>query len=163
LTSSAGKAEDPQKPVLSAPEALAHWLLTYEAGEKKRPEELAAAGERVYLRLREHLAVLLGSDGYDALWARAMHLAQRKFSAGDDAVTTESFPTDGSRADGLQAAVRGRDSDAVQHNLMVVFASFITLLFTFIGEELGFRFIRQIWSDLPPDAAVLRADGVSHE
>jgi len=53
----------------------------------------------------------------------------------------------------LQAAVRGRDSAAGHHNLVVTFASFITLLFTFIGEELGFRFIRQIWPDLPPDAA----------
>ena len=97
MTSSAGKAEDPQQPVLSAPEALAHWLLTYEAGGKKRPEELAAAGERVYLRLRERLVILLGSAGFDALWGRAMHLAQRKFSAGDDAVTTGSSPTDASR------------------------------------------------------------------
>jgi len=162
LASSAGKAEDPQQPILSAPEALAHWLLTYEAGEKKRPEELAAAGERVYLRLREHLAVLLGSAGFDALWARAMHLAQPTFRFNDGtAAKNESFPTQASRAYGLHTAVSGHDSVAVQHNLVAVFTSFITLLFTFIGAELGFRFIRQIWPDLPPDAAASRAEEVT--
>jgi hypothetical protein len=47
------------------------------------------------------------------------------------------------------------------HNLEVAFASFITLLFTFIGEELSLRFIRQIWPDLPPDAAESRAEGAT--
>jgi hypothetical protein len=137
---------------------LARRLLAYEAGEKKRPEELAAAGERAYLRLRERLAVLLGATGFDALWARAMHLAQPKFRSGDATATEESFPTRASPAYGLHTAVGGRDSAAVHHNLVAAFASFITLLFTFIGEELGFRFIRQIWPDLPPDAAVSRAE-----
>jgi hypothetical protein len=140
---------------------LARRLLAYEAGEKKRPEELAAAGERAYLRLRERLAVLLGATGFDALWARAMHLAQPMFRSGDDAAADESSLAHASRANGLQAAMTGRDSDAVQHNLVVAFASFITLLFTFIGEELGSRFIRQIWLDLPPDAAESRADGAT--
>jgi hypothetical protein len=33
------------------------------------------------------------------------------------------------------------------------------LLFTFIGEELGFYFIRQIWPDLPPDMAASHTEG----
>jgi hypothetical protein len=150
LTSSAGAGDDTRRPTPPTPEELARQLLAYEAGEKKSPEELAAAAEQVYLRLRERLAVLLGPTGFDALWARAMHLAQPKFRPEDGATREESLRT---HAYGLQAAVRGRDSAAGHHNLVVTFASFITLLFTFIGEELGFRFIRQIWPDLPPDAA----------
>jgi hypothetical protein len=161
LASSADKAEDIRRPMPLAPAELARRLLAYEAGEKKSPEELAAAGERAYLRLRERLAVLLGATGFDALWARALHLAQPKFHSGDSAATEESFPTHTSRAYGLHAAVGGRDSAAVHHNLVATFASFITLLFTFIGEELGFRFIRQIWPDLPPNAAASRADGAT--
>jgi hypothetical protein len=137
---------------------LARRLLAIEAGEKPSSEEFAAAGERVYLRLHERLAVLLGATGFDALWARAMHLAQPTFRARDDAAAEiESFPRR-RRADGLHDAVHGRDSDAVQQNLVAVFARFITLLFTFIGAELSLRFIRQIWPDLPPDAAALRAE-----
>ena len=131
MTSRAGKEEDTRRPTPPAPEELARQLLAYEASEKQSPEELAAAGERVYLRLREHLVVLLGPTGFDALWARAMHLAQPKFRSGDDTTAEESIPMHGY---GLHAAVRGRDSAVGQHNLVVTFASFITLLFTFIGE-----------------------------
>ena len=158
MTSSAGKAEETQQPTSPAPAELARWLLAAEAGTHPSPEEFAAAGERAYLRLRERLAVLLGSIGFDALWARAMHLAQPKFRSGDSTAAEESFPT---HASGLHAAVRGHDAAVVQHNLVVAFASFITLLFTFIGEDLGFRFIHQIWPDLPPDAAESRADGAT--
>jgi hypothetical protein len=162
LTSSAGK-EDTQQPEPPAPEDVTRWLLAYEAGEKKSPEELAAAGERVYHRLREHLAVVLGSAGFDALWARAIYLAQQKFRSGDETAMAESFPARASRAYGLYAAVRGTDLAVVEHNLVVAFASFITLLFTFIGEELGFRFIHQIWPDLPPDAGNRAPTEPQHE
>lgn len=150
MTRSVDKGADTRYPTPPAPEELARWLLAAEAGETTSPEEAAAVGERAYLRLRERLAVLLGPTGFDALWARAMHLAQQKFRSGGDAAAEGSLPT---RTYGVHAAMRGRDSAAVQHNLVVAFASFITLLFTFIGEELGFRFIRQIWPDRPLDAA----------
>jgi hypothetical protein len=158
LTSSDSKGEDSRRPTPPAPEELARRLLAAEAGEKTRPEELAAAGERAYLRLRERLSVLLGPTGFDALWARAVHLAQRKFRSDDTTAAEESVPMHGYA---LHAAVRGRASVVGQHNLVVAFASFITLLFTFIGEELSLRFIRQIWPDLPPDATDPRADGAT--
>jgi hypothetical protein len=159
LTSSASQGEDTQPTTPAAPEALAGRVLAYEAGQQTSPEAFAAAGERAYLQLRERLALVLGSTGFDALWTRAMHLAQPTFRPGDDtAAVDESFPTPASRADGLHAAVRGRDPAAVQHNLVVAFASFISLLFTFIGEELSLHFIRQLWPDLPPDAAASHAE-----
>ena len=158
MTSSAGKAEESRRPIPPAPEELARQLLAYEASEKQSPEELAAAGERAYLRLRERLAVLLGPTGFDALWARAVHLAQPKFRSDDTTAAEESVPMHGY---GLHAAVRGRASAVGQHNLVVAFASFITLLFTFIGEELSLRFIGQIWPDLPPDAAESPVEGAT--
>jgi hypothetical protein len=158
LTSSAGKAEYTQEPMPPVPEALARRLIANEAGEKTSPEELAAAGESVYLRLRERLTILFGAAGFDALWARAMHLAQPRFLTTDGTPADEAAAPHAPRAYGLYAAVRGRNSVAAQHNLVVAFASFISLLFTFIGAELGFRFMRQIWPDLPPDAAAARAE-----
>jgi hypothetical protein len=158
LTSSAGKRDDPQEPTPAVTEALARRLLAAEAGQATSPEALATAGERAYLRLREQLALVLGTNGFDALWARAMHLAQPNFRVGDDSAAKESSSTHASRADGLQAVVRGHDSAAVEQNLVVAFASFITLLCTFIGEELGIRFIRQLWPNLPPDLAASRTE-----
>ena len=156
--SSAGKGDDLQEPRPAAPVVVAHWLLATEAGRHTDPEELAAVGERIYHRLHTHLMVLFGTSGFDALWARAMHLAQPNFRAGDDTAAAESFPTRVSHAYGLYAAVRGHAPAIVQHNLVVAFASFITLLFTFIGAELSLRFIRQLWPDLPPDLAASRTE-----
>jgi len=150
LTSSTGNRETPEQPMLPTPKELAHWLLAYEIGEKTSSEEFVAAGDRAYLRLRKRLAVLLGSTGFDALWARALHLAQREFYSEDGTVLVESSLT---HTNGLSAVVHGYDTAVIPHNLEVTFASFISLLFTFIGTELGLRFIRQLWPDLPPHAA----------
>jgi hypothetical protein len=117
------------------------------------PEALAAAGERLYLRLRAHLAVLFGATGFDALWARAIHIALRDLRPVD--APAAAAPTS---AYGLHAAVRGRDAAAVQQTLLAAFTSFISLLFTFIGEELGAHLIHQLWPDLPPDVAGSRAE-----
>src|SRR5687768_4687548 len=154
--SSDGTGADTRPPTPPAPKELARALLAYEAGEETGPEEIAAAGERVYLQLRGRLAVLLGSTGFDALWARAMHLAQRESHPAGDSVAEEALRM---RVYGLPAVVRGRDSAVVHHHLVVALTSFITLLFTFIGEELGFYFIRQIWPNLPPDMAASHTQG----
>jgi hypothetical protein len=154
--SSDGTGADTRPPTRPSPEELARSLLAYEAGEETGPKELAAAGERVYLQLRGRLAVLLGTTGFDALWARAMHLAQRESRPAAGPVAEEAL---GTRAYGLPAVVRGRDAAGVHHHLVVAFTTFFTLLFTFIGEELGFYFIRQIWPDLSPDAAESRTEG----
>jgi hypothetical protein len=161
LTQSVDTGVESQRPTPTVPEAVAHWLLATEAGRHNDPEELAAVGEHVYHRLRTHLIMLLGTNGFDALWARAMHLAQPHFRAGDDTAAAESLSTQGAHAYGLYAAVRGQAPATIQHNLVVAFASFITLLFTFIGAELSLRFIRQLWPDLPLDATEARPNGAT--
>ena len=158
MTSSTSPGNDTLRPTLPAAEGLAEWLLATEFGEQKSPEELLAAGERAYLRLRAHLAGLLGQTGFDALWARAMRLAQQKFSTGEGTTAVQAVPF---RNSGLLAVVHGRNAVVIQQNLVVVFTSFIALLFTFIGQELGGRFIRQIWPDLSKDSTNSHAEGSS--
>src|SRR5215217_5729103 len=63
---------------LPDPEQMARQFLMAEAGVSQRPEDVAAAGERAYLQLRERLSVFLGHKGFDTLWARAMYLARQK-------------------------------------------------------------------------------------
>ncbi len=48
----------------------------------------------------------------------------------------------------LRAAVSRRDSVEACDILITPFASFISLLFTFIGEDLGFRLIDQVWPEV---------------
>jgi hypothetical protein len=130
------------------PEGLARRLLTYEAGAHQTSEELAAAAERMYLRLRARLSVFLGPHGFDSLWARAMVLeGQILPDAGSDggSVLPPSLQ-------GLQASVRERTRSEGEAMVVAAFASFISLLFTFIGPDLGLRVLRLVWTELPWDA-----------
>lgn len=149
MTSSSDTGESTRQPKLRSAEGLADRLLAAEIGAQKSPEDVAAAGERAYLQLRIYLAPLVGHTGFDALWARAMCLAQSKFSAGDGSIAEQTVPLS---ASGLLAIVHGREVAVVEHNLVIAFASFNRLLFSFIGEELGRSFIQQIWPTLLDDA-----------
>jgi hypothetical protein len=113
---------------------LARWLLTHEAGDDPSPEALAAAAERVHVRLREGLIVFLGQSGFDSLWARAMHIARR---------------------------VSERDAAEAQEIPIAALASFITLLFTFVGAALGVRLIHHVWPELPVGGADMQTGEVT--
>ena len=158
MGSSADRHESNRRRTPPAPAELARRLLTDEAGEHQSPEEVAAAAARAYERLRERLTVFLGQQGFDALWARAMHLAQRQFRSWDETAGAESPDT---LPPGLHTAMRGRGSAEARDILIAAFASFIALLFTFIGEEVGFRFIRQLWPNLLPGEAGADTEGAT--
>ena len=158
MGSSVDREDDNRLRTPPAPTELARHLLTDEAGERQSPEELAAAAARAYERLRERLTVFLGQQGFDSLWARAMYLAHRQFRAWDEIAGEKSSDT---LPPGLHAAASGRGSAETREILIAAFASFIALLFTFIGEELGFRLIRQLWPDLPPGEADANTEGAT--
>jgi hypothetical protein len=157
MASSAGRAADTPSPTPSLSEKLARRLLRSEAGEHPTAEELAAVATAAYTRLRVHLAVFLGEQGFDALWRRATHLARQEFPW-DDAADSDPSPALPPELCGI---LRGGDATAAYPRLIAAFASFIALLFTFIGEDLGVRLIYQAWPDLPPDAADAPAEGAT--
>ncbi|HSH78752.1 MAG TPA: hypothetical protein VLA19_09510 [Herpetosiphonaceae bacterium] len=41
------------------------------------------------------------------------------------------------------------DPGATRERLIAVFGTCIGLLYTFIGQDLGFRVVQQIWPDVP--------------
>ena len=158
MMSSAGREADTSPPTPPLSDKLARHLLRSEAGDHPSPEELAAVTAEAYTRLRARLAVFLGQQGFDALWRRAIHLARREFHAWDDAAGEEPSPT---LPPGLYGAMLGGDAAEAHARLIAAFSSFIALLFTFIGEDLGVRLIHQAWLDLPPDAADAHAKGAT--
>lgn len=119
------------------PDAVAHWLLAHEAAALQAADVGVTAAERVHAQLRAGLVVFLGPTGFDSLWARAQYLAQ------------PGAPTS------TGAAVLPPDAPAADADHQAVLASFITLLFTFVGVALGVRLLRQLWPALPLDAADL--------
>ncbi len=109
-------------------------------------QDFVAAAERVHLRLRERLSVFLGPTGFDSLWSRAMNLAQRTFPASVRAGEEDGNPL----LPGLHVTVSGGTGDEIQDLLLAALTSFITLLFTFVGADLGFRLIHQSWPQFLP-------------
>jgi hypothetical protein len=158
MASSASRAADSSPPIPPLSEKLARRLLRSEAGDHLGAEEPAVVAAAAYTRLRAHLAVFLGEQGFDALWRRAVQFARREFHAWHDAAGEETSPT---LPPGLHGAVRGSDAAEAYARLIAAFASFIALLFTFIGEDLAVRLIYQAWPDLPPDAADAHAEGAT--
>jgi hypothetical protein len=128
-----------------APEELARWLLIHEARDNPSPEVFAAAAERVHARLRASLSVFLGPTGFDSLWARAMHLSPT--ISGGAAPTGDESPA--ALPAVFRTVVTGSDAAEVHAGLIADVASFIALLFTFVGATLGLRLMRHVWPELP--------------
>lgn len=157
MVSSAGEKAGATQPNQPLPERLARRLLRFEAADHLSPEELIALVALVYIRLRTHLTVFLGEQGFDALWRRAIYLVQPQFHQWNDATGEESITL----PPGLHKTVFGGDAAEAQARLVATFTSFITLLFTFIGEDLGVRLIDQAWPHSPPDAVDVQIEGAT--
>lgn len=157
MVSSVGEEAGATQPNQPLSEQLARRLLHFEAGDHLNPEELIALVALVYARLRTHLALFLGEQGFDALWRRAIHLVQPQFHQWNDATGKESITL----PPGLHKTVFGGDAAEAHARLVAAFTSFIALLFTFVGEDLGVRLIDQAWPHLSHDAVDVHTEGAT--
>ena len=141
-----GREEDRIVGTPPEPEALAHRLLHHMVEGDEGSAALVAASVAAHGRLRAGLSVFFGQVGFDALWARAMALVPQSVLAGVgvDALMLRSSD----RPDVLS----GRTQDELRSVVHAAFTSFIGLLFTFVGAELGSRLLHQVWPELPLDA-----------
>ena len=128
-----------------AAEELADRLIAHEANGRQAAEDLLRAGERVLQRMRDHLARVLGSDGFSALEGRAVDLARRRhpFPGTANAGGTPTGPLDEALA-----GLRRRDPREACDALQAVCAHMIGLLFTFLGEPLTTQLIHLAWPGL---------------
>ncbi len=127
------------------PEELARWLLSYDDTADDTPEGITMAAVHIYEQLRTYLSIFLGPQGFDALWARALHLVRRAFPWEDmDEVASARPPLHR-----LDSVVRGRPVDETRTVLLTIFTQFLALLFIFIGADLSFRLLQQHWPALP--------------
>jgi hypothetical protein len=132
--------------VTPAQRDLALWLLEAEMGDAREPEALLDAAERVCQKLCRRLTRLITVIGYQALLARALHLAKGEFPLLDE---VRAGATDDACFDGLRAKTKGVDPVMLRAALTTVLASVIGLLTTFIGEDLTLRLVRDVWPDAP--------------
>ena len=101
--------------------------------------------------LHARLDPLIGAGGYRALLARALHLAQKEFPWLDAVRVREQPACD---FQDLRGAVKGQDAAAVSEAFALVLANIIWLLVTFIGEDIAFGLVEEVWPEAETAEAV---------
>ncbi len=129
---------------------LACQMLAYEAGGKESSEEMAEVGQRICQKLDQQMTKLIGPAGLSALTSRALYLARVEFPFlnGVSIETQEK-----TCLEGLRESVVGRPPTEAVSAIEAIFANFVWLLMTFIGEDLALRQVRNIWPEISPDGA----------
>ena len=115
-------------------------------GDAQDPEALLDAAERACQKLCRHLARLVTVVGYQALLARALHLARGEFPFLEG---VRPGVTEDACFDGLRTTMEGIDAVTLRAALMTVLAQVIGLVTTFIGNDLTLRLVRDVWPDAP--------------
>lgn len=131
---------------ISAERQLAHWLLVTEMTNSVAPEGLPEAAERVCQKLGMRLARLITLAGFSVLVGRALHLARSEYSF-LTAVRAGSPP--GQWLEGLSERIQGVESEQARAALTAIVGDIFGLLNTFIGEDLAWRLVRDVWPDAP--------------
>jgi DNA-binding CsgD family transcriptional regulator len=116
----------------------ANRLLTYEGGPGGSADECAAAAERVYEKLRVRFVSLVGSAGFQVLFARSASLTRSQYTAFGDNAAVESSAK-------LRERLRAQEPGAVAATAANLFAAFLSLITTFIGEQLTTQMLRSTW------------------
>jgi hypothetical protein len=111
----------------------------------------AAATRRAYDDLSFVLVPLISKGGVDALLARALHLAKRRYPSDQpEEEVSEPF--------GRASIWLERQEPAlVPAAASMMLATFLALLATLIGETLTVRYLRKAWPDCDSDT---KAEGI---
>jgi hypothetical protein len=124
---------------------LARWLVATEMGADERPLAGSVAAERAFEKVSQRLAQLITPLGAEALLMRAVHLSRSEFPfLGDIPGGTTPSLIERLR----ETAVTVEPSQA-HEGLVSVLGSLVGLLVAFIGEDLTFRLLRDVWPALP--------------
>jgi len=116
-------------------------LLAHEREHGDRADDSAAAAGRVYDKLHEQLAPLIGTAGFRALLARSAQLTKGELACLGEVATVESATT-------LRECLRRHAPAVARETAEALFGTFLALLTTFIGERLTAQVLRRAWPTL---------------
>lgn len=128
---------------------LARTVLARRVGPAAGAEVIAAAADRAYNDLARVVAPIIGDIGVNALTNRALHLADGEYTWLRPA--RERKPAEEGLAH-ISGALKAQDAAVATEAAATIFARFLELLATFIGEPLAMRLVRQAWPDALPSA-----------
>ncbi len=112
------------------------------SGGAASPSAGVSVEQAVMSALYDGLSKLIGSNGLDALVARALRMAR----------ASEPTLSEVSAAPGGELAGLVSDPVARERGLALLLAHVFELLMRFIGEDLAMRLIRDVWPDAEPFA-----------
>ncbi len=122
----------------------ARQLLALE-GSGSSAAECAAAAARVYETLRTHLAPLVGHASLEMLLTRSARLAKRELDCLAEVVGPEGSAT-------LRECLQRQDLAVAEASATALFAGFLSLVSTFIGERLTTEVLRSVWPTIEASA-----------
>lgn len=114
-------------------------LLAHEAATAGNAAGPTTAASRVYDRLLEQLTPLVGATGVQALFVRSAKLVQGEFGGVAQLSIFEG-------AANLRALLHSKQ--LAGESVVALFATFLTLITTFIGERLTSQVLRRAWPAL---------------
>jgi hypothetical protein len=121
---------------------IARQLLAYESVERGSSVDGLAAVQ-VCDRLRQPLSILMGPAAFRSLLGRALTLAKRNAGNLEDVKVK-----DNGLLEGLNEGVNGAG--------LVIVASLVALLMTFIGQPITLRLLHDVWPTLTNDDSNLK-------
>jgi hypothetical protein len=125
---------------------LARWIMSQETGVETDSEGNTAAAERVFQQLFLRLSQLISRTGSQALLSRVLHLTQVEFPF-LEGVRAGRAPE--ACLVGLREHAHGVDPDEAAMAMLAVLGTLLDLLVGFIGEDLTFRVVQEVWLDVP--------------
>lgn len=142
------------KPVPGNVRALAQEIIDRETAGREAPAEVAQALEGVFQRLYQLMSTLVGHVGFAYVMSRADHLTK----AAGPALRWELQVTTTGTIVGLAEHIEREGAAQVVTYAVDLLANVIALLCAFIGDDLTFRLVGRIWTDLPGGGTGTRGD-----
>jgi hypothetical protein len=128
------------RPVTSAQLSVARSLVVHESRDAKVSFSL----ERIYTKMYDRLAPIIGATGVHALFMRAVERARAESSSVD--FTPDTEPRDAARPS--VEALERLSPKAAQDAASAITAKFLSLLLTFMGSDLTVQILRAAFRDI---------------
>lgn len=130
------------KQAASAVRDLAKKILDYEDSKSGPAETKEDSVMRAFEKLRLHLSKLVGIAGFHALLTRSRALGESEFRW----LAAIQFKADGTFR-GFSEIAQQQEADAFVEGSAALLGHLLDLLITFIGKDLTFRLVQDVWPD----------------
>jgi len=110
----------------------------------QHPESIDEVAVDLWARLCTCLVMIIGDEGFDALFDRSVHLTAPQFPWLSPVPRPSATP---SRFEGLRLRLQGQEPAQALQATVALLATFTAVLVTLIGQPLTTNLLRAAWGD----------------